>query len=173
MKKILLITILTLMLNSCKNTKTVIDENGDFYGTITKKDFQQEDFKYWFNDEYTHYKFDTETINKLKNHKDEFTVKAFMGTWCGDSQREIPRFYKVLEVIDYNLKNYQLIAVNHEKKAPKDLQKGLQIDYVPTFIFYKNGVEVGRIVESPIESLAKDMLTIITGEPYIPNYAAE
>jgi len=46
------------------------------------------------------------------------------------------------------------------------LEKDLNITNIPTFIFYKNGKEMHRIVESPMESLEKDMLKIITGQPY-------
>jgi hypothetical protein len=35
------------------------------------------------------------------------------------------------------------------------------IVYVPTFIFYKDGVEVGRIVEAPKHSLEIDIINIL------------
>jgi hypothetical protein len=40
------------------------------------------------------------------------------------------------------------------------------IEYVPTFIFSKNGKEINRIVEFPIFSLEKDMLDILQGKDY-------
>jgi len=39
----------------------------------------------------------------------------------------------------------------------------LNIESVPTFIFLKNKVESGRIIETPHTSLEQDMLNILTG----------
>ena len=93
-----------------------------------------------------------------------------MGTWCGDSKREIPRFYKVLKAAKFNVSNLEMIAVNRGKKTPDNLQKGLNIFRVPTFIFYKNGKEIGRYVEYPRVSLEKDILAIVTGKTYKHSY---
>ena len=43
------------------------------------------------------YKTDEEVIAKLKPIINNYTIKGFMGTWCGDSKRNVPRFYKILE----------------------------------------------------------------------------
>ncbi len=37
----------------------------------------------------------------------------------------------------------------------------LKIERVPTIIFYRNGVELGRITETPVQSLEKDMEVIV------------
>ena len=41
---------------------------------------------------------------------------------------------------------------------------------MPTFILYKDGVELGRIVETPIESMEDDIFNILIGSPPQPNY---
>jgi thiol-disulfide isomerase/thioredoxin len=89
-----------------------------------------------------------------------------MGTWCGDSKRETPHFYKILELADFNFKNLDLVTVNRSKKTPDNLQEGLNILRVPTFIFYKKGEEIGRYVEYAKESLEEDMLKIVSGAAY-------
>ena len=38
----------------------------------------------------------------------------------------------------------------------------MEIELVPTFILDYNGEEIGRIIESPEESLEKDLLRIIS-----------
>ena len=40
--------------------------------------------------------------------------------------------------------------------------EGLKIELVPTIIFYKDGYEIGRIVETLTESLEKDLLKILS-----------
>ena len=93
-----------------------------------------------------------------------------MGTWCGDSKREVPRFYKILDETNFDQDDFELITVNRRKKTPDNLQEGYNIIRVPTFIFYKDGEEVGRYVEYPRETLEKDILKIVTGEPYKHSY---
>jgi len=56
------------------------------------------------------------------------------------------------------------------KQSPQHEEKGLGIFRVPTFIIYKNGVEVNRINEYPVNSLEKDLLIIISNQTYTPNY---
>ena len=55
-----------------------------------------------------------------------------------------------------------VIAVNKNKKAEGTDVDILNIEKVPTIIFFKNGEELGRIIETPNESLEKDMLKIIS-----------
>jgi len=93
-----------------------------------------------------------------------------MGTWCGDSKEQTPIFYKILDAANFNYNNLQLIAVNRGKSTPDNLQEGLNIERVPTFIFYKKGKEIGRFVEFPQETVEADMLKIVSGEPYKHSY---
>jgi len=54
-----------------------------------------------------------------------------------------------------------LINVNREMVGLADEVDGLEIHFVPTFIFYRDEEEIGRIIEMPYESLEKDMLEIV------------
>lgn len=174
---ILLIAIITFF--SCgtqKNTlvkKTMTaqkDLNGDLIGTANKASFLQAPYQSWFDANFTNYKIDIATTTLLKKHLKGVTIKGFMGTWCGDSKREIPHFYKVMEAAKFNFSNFELITVNRAKKTSDNLQKGFDIFRVPTFIFYKNGKEIGRFVEYPRESMEKDFLKIVSGKPYKHSY---
>jgi len=55
-----------------------------------------------------------------------------------------------------------LIAVNRKKQGLNNETDGLNIQLVPTMIFYKNGVETGRIIETPVNSLKEDIYNILT-----------
>jgi hypothetical protein len=63
-----------------------------------------------------------------------------------------------------------LIIVDRDKKSGHGLQDGKNIHHVPTIIFYKSGIEIGRIIESPIESLEEDIFNILIGAGQDPNY---
>jgi thiol-disulfide isomerase/thioredoxin len=86
-----------------------------------------------------------------------------MGTWCPDSRREVPRFMRVLTVIGFPADKAELIGVDNSKIAPVENYASLDIKRVPTFIVYKNNIEVGRIIENPATSLEQDMVNILTG----------
>ncbi|MAD96441.1 MAG: thiol reductase thioredoxin [Flavobacteriaceae bacterium] len=172
MKKILLFSLFLSFL-SCEAQQKITakkNEQGHLIGIANKESFQDESFKYWFDDRYQEYKTDKELIDKIKKKIKKYKIKGFMGTWCGDSRRETPRFFKILDETGYNLKNFELITVNRSKATPDSLEQGYNIIRVPTFIFYRKGKEVGRYVEYPRETMEKDILKIISGEPYKHSY---
>jgi hypothetical protein len=131
-------------------------------GICTRDGFTmiQSNFDSVFQAEYALYEPDKAILNELSNELKEIRIKVVMATWCGDSKDWIPRFYKILDQIGYNDKRLSLICVDREKQAPvKDLDK-LSIERVPTFIFYYKNRELGRIIETPNNTLEKDMLVI-------------
>jgi len=171
MKKLLLLFVLTITVNcTAQQKKATKNASGDLIGITAKTDFDQQPYANWFNSYYTNYTVDQKTTKKLIKALKNVTIKAFMGTWCGDSKRETPRFYKILEAAKFDLKNLEMITVNRGKKTPDNLQKGLNIFRVPTFIFYKEGKEIGRYVEYARVSLEKDILQIVTGKKYKHSY---
>ncbi|WBX71601.1 thioredoxin family protein [Tenacibaculum retecalamus] len=168
-------TLIILLIVSCAavpKSPVKKDKDGDLIGIATKKDFQQEPYaSEWFNDFYSYYEIDKSATDRLKPHLKNITIKGFMGTWCGDSQREIPNFYKTLDQAEFDYKNLELVTVNRKKTA-NGLEKGYDIIRVPTFIFYKNGKEIGRFVEHPVDgsTIEEDIFKIISGKPYTHPY---
>ncbi|WP_299016325.1 thioredoxin family protein [uncultured Polaribacter sp.] len=155
---------------SCSNTKQVINatknKKGDLVGVANKESLKAAPYNVWFNKGYTNFKVDETTITAIEKNLKGVKIKSFMGTWCKDSKKEVPHFFKILEAANFNLKNHELITVNRNKKTLNKLEKGFQLLRVPTFIFYKDGAEIGRFVERPIETLEKDILKIVSGKPY-------
>jgi len=153
------------------------DHNGReiLLGKIDKSGLTENSFNTWFTPNYDAYKVDTKILKLIKKDLKKYTITAFMGTWCGDSKREVPKFYKILEAAGYPMEQLTFVAVDNAranyKKSPTGEEKGLNIVRVPTFIFYKNGEEVNRIIEDPVVSIEKDIEAIITGTVYVPNYA--
>jgi len=153
-----------------EKTSAYKNKDGNLVGMANKESFQQAPYNTWFNERLESYTPDSETITALKKELKGIKIKGFMGTWCGDSKRETPRFYKILEQTDFNLNNLELITVNISKKTPDNLQEGYNVKRVPTFIFYRDGKEIGRYVEYARESLEKDMLKIVSGKAYKHSY---
>lgn len=175
MKKIITLFILTAFLTNCDSTKKPVvtakkNAKGNLVGVADKASFNQEPYNNWFNNNYNNYTPDATVIKELKSNLKGITIKGFMGTWCGDSKRETPKFYKVLEQADYNLDKVELVTVNRSKRTPDNLQEGHNIIKVPTFIFYKKGKEIGRFVEYPRETIEKDFLKIVSEQGYKHSY---
>lgn len=86
------------------------------------------------------------------------------GTWCGDSRREVSRFWQALDAAGGEVPfAIRWIAVDREKQAPGGLVDGLDIRYVPTFIVRRDGKEVGRIVETSPSGVEVDLRALLTG----------
>ncbi len=153
------------------NDTVAYEDSYMLLGKANRNGFKMDAFKDWFNSGYEDYKVNSETVEKLEPLLKDVEITIFMGTWCEDSQRETPHFYKILDAADFDESKSTLITVSEEKTTPQGFEKGKNITNVPTFIFYKNGAELGRIVEYPIESLEKDMLAILSGKEYKHAYA--
>ena len=91
-------------------------------------------------------------------------IVLFHGAWCKDCQREVPRFMRILEMV--NNPQIQLIEyeVNPQKKDALGKFEEYGIQRVPTFIVIRSGRELGRIVERPEKSLEEDLVTILQGQ---------
>lgn len=60
----------------------------------------------------------------------------------------------------------EMIGMTLEKTTPDSLELNQNIINVPTFIFKRDGKEINRIVEFPIETIEKDILEILTTNNY-------
>jgi cyclophilin family peptidyl-prolyl cis-trans isomerase len=92
-------------------------------------------------------------------------IEVFLGTWCGDSQREVPRFFKILDLLknEFHVElPVSYVALNRAKKEPSTLIDGKTIELVATFIVYRGDKEIGRITEKPNGLLEDDLLLILT-----------
>lgn len=118
----------------------------------------------WFLSGFDEYTADSLVLGRLREAlPDGLTIKIVLGTWCPDSRREIPRFLKITGLLGIDPADMTFIGVDDAKISPVGEYEGLGIERVPTFIFYKNNVEAGRIIENPVSSLEQDMLDILTG----------
>jgi len=140
----------------------VLSQEPMLLGYTNRKAFQDTSFSWWFNSVYYTYNVDTATAQNLADKLKDVRITIVMGTWCSDSRREVPRFFKILDKIKYPSSDVTIITVGRDKEGRGEETKGLDIELVPTFIFYKEGKELGRIVESPKVSLEKDMEKILS-----------
>ena len=130
-------------------------------GECKRSVLQSDTFQIWFNKEYSDYKVDNATLDKVKPLLKNVKVTIILGTWCSDSRTQVPRFFKMMDYLKIKSKKIRLICIDRDKKAPELNISEYKVTLVPTFIFYKNGVEIGRIIESPLTSLEIDLLKLL------------
>ena len=178
MKK-LIFTSLSILLISCvtKQQKPLVTQpvqasRGEMilFGKINRANLQTSTFTLWFNQEYDKHSVDPQWAKNLQDHLGGLEIKVFMGTWCQDSRKEIPHFFKLLHALDFDQKQLDMYAMSEEKTTPENSEKGLEVYNVPTIIFYRNGYEINRFVEFPAISLESDISKIIKGESYTHSY---
>ncbi|MFA7359910.1 MAG: thioredoxin family protein [Candidatus Kapaibacterium sp.] len=131
-------------------------------GTITRSLLTEETFGEWFNKSYDIHKLDQRTLDNVNRDFSNLNITIVLGTWCGDSKEFVPPFLKILDSLSFPVANLKLICVDRQRQGIADEVKDLDIKLVPTFIFYRDGKEIGRIIESPKQGLEKDFLKITT-----------
>ncbi len=173
-KVISLLSLLTIL--ACSSTVPVTAENSldhhqeqttDLVGQIDRQALSDLS---WYKKNYSSYTPEQTSLEALQDSLNDIEIKVFMGTWCHDSKRETPRLFKILDKLNYNLSSLSLVALDYSKSTPDGFEDGLDIQRTPTFVFFKNGEEVGRIVETPRESLEQDILKIVTSQEYKHSY---
>jgi hypothetical protein len=75
----------------------------------------------------------------------------------------VPQFLKILDLSEFEQIKLKIINVDRKKKSPTHEEKNKNIEFVPTFILNRDGIEIGRIVEFPIITLESDLLNILLG----------
>lgn len=94
--------------------------------------------------------------SKLVAHwPDDVHIDIYIGTWCYDSQREVP---KLLKDIEKNKSiSYRIIALDEEKKDPQGLALLNHVSATPTVVVFRQNKEISRIIEKPQISWVKDI----------------
>lgn len=168
---------LPLITTPLSNTE-VTNTNGQtiLLGHASLSVLQKPGYKNWFDEFYQPYSVDTASINSIQPLLKNKRMDIFLGSWCGDSKREVPRMLKILDKAGMDTGKITLVfvdnATNTYKQSPQHEERGRGIHHVPTFILYDATGEMGRIVESPEVSLEKDLLAILQKESYQPKYRA-
>ena len=125
----------------------------------------------WFTPDYDRYKVNASLLEQIKPLLEGKKVSLLMGTWCEDSQREVPGMMKILAKAGYALNELEIIAVDEDKRTPSGIEKPFAATYVPALIFYSEDQEMNRIVEFPIGTLEEDIFAILSEEDYKHAYA--
>ncbi|MFN8135903.1 MAG: hypothetical protein U0Z17_11995 [Bacteroidales bacterium] len=124
MKKILLLTLLiipAMAFTQKLNQKTTDEKKGNemLIGYCNREGFAKvnSNFDSAYKAEYALYKPDDEILKQLDEKLKDIKVTIVMATWCSDSKEWVPRFYKIMDQLNFNYKKLTLICVDRTKKA--------------------------------------------------------
>ena len=152
--------IVILLLFSCaskKDSRSAQNKYDFLYGEIDKEKLYTK-YPYWAEQEKA-YTPDSKVISQISALNIQVDIFIFMASWCADSRRNVPIFFKAVEGNpNYNIKMW---ALNRKKQIDNGLHELYQIKRVPTFIFKYNDKEIGRITEFPKNTMVLDILEIL------------
>ena len=116
----LLLAACTVLLAGCKaqpaHTAVRMPDQGTeiLVGTAAIDSLHAQPFAGWYEPNLAAYEPDPEKIAELEDLLEGIDITLFMGTWCEDSQREVPRFVKILEKAGYPADEVELITMTRE-----------------------------------------------------------
>lgn len=93
---------------------------------------------------------------------DDVTIEVFLGTWCGDSRREVSRWFGAMDDLEGG-PTVRYVAVDRRMQAG-DVPIPDTLTNVPTFYVSRDGEALGRVVETAVENIEVDIADLISGK---------
>ncbi len=164
MRTLFIIAIIAVVLAGCSPTEKISVRPNEHMevGWTPRSIFQSPSYAAWFDTTYAAYQPQKEYVDRLRQMKDSVDLLVVFGTWCSDSKREMPRFFKLMDALDFASGRVTLVAVDRTMKVPAGVAKQYNITSVPTIIVRYRGLEIGRIVESPKATLEQDLVELLS-----------
>jgi thiol-disulfide isomerase/thioredoxin len=149
------------------------DRGKQLLGEVLEADFPR--LLPGWNEEFDTYEPSAVDVATLAAVKEDIVIICILGTWCHDSEREVPRFWKILREADNPRLELAMFGVGRssddrarEILAEIGFDESLRITYgvelVPTFIFMNGETELGRIIETPETTLEQDAARILIND---------
>lgn len=142
---------------------TATTTGGDIVGTTTREAIEAE-LPAW-REAIASTTFERGTAEELATVPPGAEILVVLGTWCGDSRREISRLFRALEhaetlgPLPFSIR---YVAVDRSKHAP-EVGPELGLVRVPTIVVTRDGAEVGRIVESAPRGVERELVELLAG----------
>src|SRR5215211_5093172 len=95
------------------STPANVNRNAMLLGKVSAQQLQQPPFAEWYTKEYNAYKPDALVADSLAALIKPYRFEIFMGTWCGDSKREVPRLMKLLDALQVKPSAVTIITVGN------------------------------------------------------------
>ena len=136
------------------------------FGEFSRNQLENSTHSSWFIENYNAHPLNETLVSQIDSLIDDIEIKIYMGTWCEDSQREVPGFFKIIDALKANDQVQPIVGLNEDKVSHNGSAEQAGVTNVPTFILSKDGQEINRIVEFPVISLEQDILDILQDKGY-------
>jgi len=122
--------------NINKQVADTIDGGMMLLGPISAEVLNQEPYSIWFEENSEAYTPDMALLEGIKPLIKPCYIKVFMGSWCEDSQREVPALLKLLKLTKFDQSQLEIIAMTHDKDTPENYEADYEIEFIPTIMFF-------------------------------------
>ena len=147
MKKILFLSYIIIIACNSKSQQKPLEVNevksssGEIIllGEINLANLQTSSVTPWFNDEFDRVNINFNKAKDLKPFTKGLKILVFMGTWCDDSHRELPPFFKMLLAMNFDQKHLKYLRCLRKKAPRLILNKDLKLTTSPRLFFLKMG----------------------------------
>jgi len=86
-----------------------------------------------FSDGYQDYVLNAEQVAQVKQWPEDLSIDVFFGTWCHDSQREVPRLLKINQS-NHNV-SVNLIALDYNKVSQNNVLNKIKLNIRRPLLF--------------------------------------
>jgi len=128
-------------------------------GHVTRAEL--ENYETWKALRAQDYTPDATTVKTIAERGKDVQVLAIVATWCPDSKREVPRFFKIYDQAGLGTGRVTMVGVDRTKKDAEGLTVKHEILRVPTFVFFRGDKEIGRVTERAVTTLEQDIAAIL------------
>jgi len=104
---------------------------------------------------------DREAEEFLGDIREPVTILVFMGSWSVDAQIHVPALFATMQKVENNRITLRIIGLSRRLEDRDGLAVRYDITASPTFVVKHGDIEIGRIIEAPLENPAADIVTII------------
>jgi hypothetical protein len=115
----------------------------------------------WFGHDFLSFMPRESFLNEIPTGIPGVEILCVLGSWCSDSKREVPRLIRIMQLKSIDPGKLKMFGADRNKMTPGGESADYHIEKVPTFIFFRDDKEIGRIVEKPEYSFERDMLAIV------------
>lgn len=117
-------------------------------GYIDRSTIESDTSFKWFKENMRWGNAPAAAIEAFQKNGNNVHFVVFGGTWCHDTQNQLPVFYRLIDKSGLSNNKVTLIGVDRAKTALNDFHKAFNVTRVPTFIVMQDGKEIGRVVEN-------------------------
>jgi hypothetical protein len=157
--------LIAILIASCGSTKPVLTDEATkekmILGKCTWSDWKKN--ADWSSYHDSTYNADSLSMVKLKTlaSSSDLSFKLFVGSWCGDSKSQVPKWNHVFARTNIDWQRVSLFGVNRSKREVSGKAERNKIVRVPTLVVFRANTEIGRVIEYPKESIEKDLVGIL------------